>query len=130
MCAKNNAVYTWREQTILEWSRRVNSIVACCHGAKLCTHAARVFRSQQHFSPPLASHQNGFIEGFSALCGRRSAQLLAKIRWVHLIYSPWWRKLQEYWNDCPNTHLQTEPNDLYIWTLLQVWFGLALLAML
>jgi len=23
------------------------SIVACCHGAKLCAHAARDFRSQQ-----------------------------------------------------------------------------------
>ena len=36
----------WREQAIIEWSRRVISIVACCHGAKLCAHAARDFRSQ------------------------------------------------------------------------------------
>jgi len=34
---------TWRR----EWSRRVISIVACCHGAKLCAHAAGDFRSQQ-----------------------------------------------------------------------------------
>ena len=27
---------------------RVISIVACCHGAKLCAHAARDFRSQQN----------------------------------------------------------------------------------
>jgi len=26
----------------------VNSIVACCHSAKLCAHAARDFRSQQN----------------------------------------------------------------------------------
>jgi len=38
----------WREQAIIEWSRRVISIVACCHGAKLCAHAARDFRSQQN----------------------------------------------------------------------------------
>ena len=45
MCSKNNNIYTWREQAIIEWSRRVNSIVACCHSAKLCAHAARAFRS-------------------------------------------------------------------------------------
>ena len=31
----------------MKWSRRVISIVALCHGAKLCAHAARDFRSQQ-----------------------------------------------------------------------------------
>ena len=40
--------YTWREQAIIEWSWHVNSIVACCHSAKLCAHAARDFRSQQY----------------------------------------------------------------------------------
>ena len=40
--------YTWREQAIIEWSWHVNSIVACCHGAKLCAYAARDFRSQQY----------------------------------------------------------------------------------
>ena len=39
--------YMWREQAIIEWSCRVNSIVACCHSAKLCTYATRAFRSQQ-----------------------------------------------------------------------------------
>jgi len=39
----------WREQAIIEWSRRVISIVACCHGAKLCAHAIRDFRSQQYY---------------------------------------------------------------------------------
>ena len=29
-----------------EWSWHVNSIVACCHSAKLCAYAARHFRSQ------------------------------------------------------------------------------------
>jgi len=47
MCAKNKNISMWREQAIIEWSRRVISIVACCHGAKLCAHAARDFRLQQ-----------------------------------------------------------------------------------
>ena len=49
MCVKNNTIYTRRGQEILEWSRQVNSIVACCHSAKLCAHAARVFWSQQYY---------------------------------------------------------------------------------
>jgi len=48
MCAKNKNICVWREQAIIELSRRVVSIVACCHGAKLCAHAARDFRSQQY----------------------------------------------------------------------------------
>ena len=40
--------YMWREQAIIEWSWHVNSIVACCHSAKLCAYAARDFRSQYH----------------------------------------------------------------------------------
>ena len=39
--------YMWREQAITECSWHVNSIVACCHSAKLCAYAARDFRSQQ-----------------------------------------------------------------------------------
>jgi len=48
MCAKNNTVYMWRKQGIIEWSPRVISVVARCHGAKLCAYAARAFRSQQY----------------------------------------------------------------------------------
>jgi len=40
--------YMWREQAIIEWSWHVNSIVACCHSAKLCAYATRDFRSQQY----------------------------------------------------------------------------------
>ena len=47
MCAKNKNICMWREQAI-EWSRRVISIVACCHSAKLCAHATRDFQSQQN----------------------------------------------------------------------------------
>jgi len=47
MCAKNNTIYMWHEQAIIEWSRRVNSLVACCPSAKLCALAARAFRLQQ-----------------------------------------------------------------------------------
>jgi len=35
-----------REQAIIEWSRRVISIVACCHSVKLCAH----FQPQQGLS--------------------------------------------------------------------------------
>jgi len=48
MCAKNNNIYMWCEQAIIEWSWHVNSIVACCHSANLCAHAAWDFRSQQY----------------------------------------------------------------------------------
>ena len=34
----------------IEWSRRVIAIVACCHRAKLCAHAARDFQSQHCWS--------------------------------------------------------------------------------
>jgi len=47
-------IYMRREQAIIEWARRVISIVACCHTVKLCTLAARAFRSQQtHYSEGL-----------------------------------------------------------------------------
>ena len=32
ICAKNNTIYMWHEQAIIEWLRRVISIVACCLG--------------------------------------------------------------------------------------------------
>jgi len=48
MCVKKNTIHMWREQAILEWSRRLISIVAFCHSAKLCADAARDFRSEQY----------------------------------------------------------------------------------
>ena len=42
-CARRKTPYMWREQATIEWSRRVMSIVACCHSVKLCAHAARAF---------------------------------------------------------------------------------------
>ena len=49
MCSKNNTPIhsRWREHPIIEWSRRVISIIACCHSTKLCAHAAQAFRLQQ-----------------------------------------------------------------------------------
>ena len=38
--------YMWREQAIEREIGSMISIFACCHGAKLCAHAARDFRSQ------------------------------------------------------------------------------------
>jgi len=58
MCAKNNNTYTWREQAIIEWSRHVNSIVACCHSAKLSAHSAWNFRSQQNNNFSFARMRN------------------------------------------------------------------------
>jgi len=39
-----------RDASKQKWERlrRMISIVACCHSAKLCAHAARDFRSQQY----------------------------------------------------------------------------------
>ena len=43
-CEQLNMMTSVREERL----RRMISIVACCHGAKLCAHAARDFRSQQN----------------------------------------------------------------------------------
>jgi len=43
-CERFNVTTTVREERL----RRMISIVACCHGAKLCAHAARDFRSHQY----------------------------------------------------------------------------------
>jgi len=40
--------YMRLEQAIIQWSWHVNSIVACCHSAKLCAYDARDFWSQQN----------------------------------------------------------------------------------
>ena len=37
-----------REQAIVREIASMISIVACCHGAKLCAHVTRDFRSQQN----------------------------------------------------------------------------------
>ena len=44
--------YMWHQQAIIVWSWHAISIVACCHSVKLCTHAARDFRSQQYHQNP------------------------------------------------------------------------------
>ena len=40
-------LYMWSEQAIVREIASMISIVACCHGAKLCAYAARDFRSHQ-----------------------------------------------------------------------------------
>jgi len=47
MCTRNNTTHMWHKQAIIEWLQRMISIVACCHSAKLCAHAAWLFWSQQ-----------------------------------------------------------------------------------
>ena len=50
-CARRTTpINTWHEQAIKEWSRRVISIVACCHSAKLCAHSALALRSQHYLT--------------------------------------------------------------------------------
>ena len=61
LCAKNKNICMWREQAIIEWSRRVISIVACCHGAKLCAHAAWDFRSQHYLQSFIPLHDTHHI---------------------------------------------------------------------
>jgi len=79
----------WREQAITEWSRRVISVVACCHRAKLCEHGARDFRSQQNgavtrmwrscgVQPSHKEHAIGVVrcekEGMLLTCGANNKQ--------------------------------------------------------
>jgi len=45
---RTTPMHMWRKQAIMEWLWRMISIVACCHSAKLCAHAAWAFRSQQN----------------------------------------------------------------------------------
>ena len=51
MCAKNNTTYMWCEQAIMEWSRRVASIAACCHSVKFCGLAGFLIATEQPFRP-------------------------------------------------------------------------------
>jgi len=53
MCAKSNMIHMSCGQAIIKWSRRVISMVACCHSVKLCALAARAFLSQQLFNTGL-----------------------------------------------------------------------------
>ena len=78
--------YTWREQAIIEWSWHVNSIVPCCHSAKLCAYAARDFRSQQNGAVTRMwrscrvqpSHKEPAI---SAVRCKKEGMLLQPLRW-------------------------------------------------
>jgi len=48
-CAwRTTPLYMWHKQAIVREIASMISIVACCHGAKLCAYAARDFRSQQN----------------------------------------------------------------------------------
>jgi len=50
-CERLNVTTSVREERL----RRMISIVTCCRGAKLCAHAARVFRSQQYYASAFIS---------------------------------------------------------------------------
>jgi len=102
-------IQMWREQAIIEWSWHVNSIVACCHSAKLCAYAARDFRSQQ----------NGAVVRMWRSCGvqpshkeraigavrcKKEGMLLQPLRWC--------------WVDCVIHHERDgreEQHHTYMW---------------
>jgi len=70
MCAKNNNVYMWRGQAIIEWSWHVIFIVASCHSVKLCAYAARDFPIATIFTRSRWSqshNNNGFLKLVEAL---------------------------------------------------------------
>ena len=87
--------YMWCEQAITEWSWHVNSIVACCHDAKLCAHAARDFRTHQRqqisWSYCAASWTFGLVawrnsnKKFSLSCNRLAARSIAVM--LHVWYA-------------------------------------------
>jgi len=76
----------WREQAILEWSWHVNSVVVCCHSAKLCAYAAWDFRSQQNGAVTRMwrscgvqpSHKERAIGAVSC---KKEGMLLQPLRW-------------------------------------------------
>jgi len=87
MCVKNNTnIYMQREQAIVREIASMISIVACCHGAKLCAHAARDFRSQQNgavtrmwrWCQDQPSHKERAI---GAVHCKKEGMLLQPLRW-------------------------------------------------
>ena len=89
---------------MIEWLRRVISIVACCHSAKLCTHAARDFRSKNGAVTRMwrswrvqPSHKERAIG--SVRC-KKEGMLLQPLRWcwVYCVIHHWWdvREEQQY----------------------------------
>ena len=84
---RTTSIYKWREQAIIEWSWHVISIVACCHSAKLCAHAAGTFWSQQNgavtrmwrscqVQPSHKEHAIGVV------CCKKEGMLLQPLRWL------------------------------------------------
>jgi len=55
----------WHEQTIIEWSRQVISIIACDHSVKFCAPSAYAFWSQQ----------NGAVTGMWRSCQMQPSQI-------------------------------------------------------
>jgi len=69
-----------------EWSWHVNSIVACCHSAKLCAYATRDFRSQQNGSVTRMYRSCGVQpshkeRAIGAVRCKKEGMLLQLLRW-------------------------------------------------
>ena len=69
---EQHRTYVWCEKAIIDWSWHVISIVAYCHSAKLCTYAARNFRSQQ----------NGAVTRMWRSCGVQPSKNVRSVRFV------------------------------------------------
>jgi len=86
MCVKNNTKKFQREQAIVREIASMISVVACCHGAKLCAHAARDIGSQQNGAATRMwrscqgqpSHKEGAIG--TVRC-KKEGMLLQPLRW-------------------------------------------------
>ena len=68
-----------------EWSWHVNSIVACCHSAKLCTYGTRDFRSQ-HYLPGSVNKFLNFCVGYFSCCFLKIAIKISHNHFVHVAF--------------------------------------------
>jgi len=91
-------IYAWREQAVIEWSRRVISIVACCHSVKLCALVARDLPiATALFRPAITTPKKATV-------ARKSA----------IFFYHWWKKtikLQVHAFQCHVVSRLSEPSD-------------------
>ena len=87
MHAKNNTIYKWRKQAIIEWLRHMISIVACCHSVKLCALAA--FWSQQNGAVTMMWRSccvkpSQKERAIGAVCCKKEGMLLQPLCWCYI----------------------------------------------
>ena len=121
--------YMWREQAIIEWSWHVDSIVACCHSAKLCAHAARAFPIASPASPQVPSpqvpdwlsstgrFQTTFVNETNFISWSLKTETTLAVRDVGVGANFWGRKgfLHEFHQTCPKKFLATFCVKFFSW---------------